>query len=475
MTGVLLLAARAWATSYSADIELVNPTFTDGSVPGADASFAGQRGLVRVGTLLQYTMDPLVYREGDTEVGAAVGDRFTSQLGLSWQVARVFSAHAFVPIAGQFGADDVNAAAPAGFGFGDMGVGAKVALLPGDTVGLALDADLRIPTGKPHAWLGEKGVRGGFGPGFSVAAGPVDILAGVHVVGRTAVETPEDFKLGSELTGDAAVRLRLLDDKLALHVAAVGRTGLGKDTGLGEMPAEAMFGVALTPVPSIQLDVGAGHGLTSGYGSSRFRALLGFTYVRVPPRVVADDDEGDVDMRPSRDYGLADAEDDPTMDKVPEKVDPPEPPAAPQWEKGELARVEKSQIIIREPIKFDKSTAAIVPGSKELVGAIAQRLREHPEILQVVIEGHSSEEGDFAFNYELSMTRATSIYRALVEAGVDAQRLAVRGLGEVVPSGTDAAENRRVVFQIVKTAQPGDAKVEPPSTPVPWTGEKAQP
>ena len=131
--------------------------------------------------------------------------------------------------------------------------------------------------------------------------------------------------------------------------------------------------------------------------------------------------------------------------------------------------------LVREPIKFDKSTAAIVPGSQALVGAIAERLREHPEILQVVIEGHSSEEGDFAFNYELSMTRAVSIYRALIEAGVDAQRLAVRGLGEVVPNGTDAAENRRVVFQIVKTAQPGDPKVDPPSTPVPWTGEKAKP
>ena len=73
------------------------------------------------------------------------------------------------------------------------------------------------------------------------------------------------------------------------------------------------------------------------------------------------------------------------------------------------------------------------------------------------------------------MTRAVAVYRALIEAGVDAQRLAVRALGEVVPTGPDLAENRRVVFQIVSTAQPGDVKSATPATPVPWTGEKAKP
>jgi OOP family OmpA-OmpF porin len=94
--------------------------------------------------------------------------------------------------------------------------------------------------------------------------------------------------------------------------------------------------------------------------------------------------------------------------------------------------------------------------------------------LQVVIEGHSSEEGDFAFNYELSMIRATAVCKALVEAGVDAQRLSIRGLGEVVPvsgdaaASGDAAINRRVVFHIVERAQGVPTGV--PTTPVPWTG-----
>ena len=43
----------------------------------------------------------------------------------------------------------------------------------------------------------------------------------------------------------------------------------------------------------------------------------------------------------------------------------------------------------------------------------------------------------------------------------------------VTANGTDAAENRRVVFHIVQTAQPG--QTSPDSTPVPWTGQKVKP
>ena len=104
--------------------------------------------------------------------------------------------------------------------------------------------------------------------------------------------------------------------------------------------------------------------------------------------------------------------------------------------------------------------------------AIAQRLKENPQILEVVIEGHSSEEGDFAVNYELSMRRATAVLVALVNAGVDAQRLSIRGLGEVKPSATDAASNRRVMLLIVRRVNAGEVKAATTPVPVPWTGEK---
>lgn len=471
----LTAAAPAWAAPYSADIELVNPTFGAGSVPGAEAAFAGEKGTVRVGGLAQYALDPLVYAADGAQVGTAVGDRITAQLGVAWDLSDRITARAFLPLAAQWGGDGSPESAVSGVGAGDIGAGARVALLGGRTVGLALGADLRFPTGTREAYLGDSGLRGAFGPSFSVAAGRVDVLAGVQVAGRPAVVTAEDLTLGAELAGDAALRVHLVPDRFDVHVASVARLGLSAGAGAGSVPSEVLLGAQWHPTDALQIDVGVGRGLTAGYGSSRFRAMAGLTWVRLPPREEAEPvDERLVLSENERNMAeLLDAED-PEMEKQPEP-EAEAPPSAPQpkWEQGELARVEQAQIVIRDPIKFDKSNDQILAGSKPLLAAIAQKLREHPEIIEVVIEGHSSEEGDFAYNYALSMTRASAVCRALIEAGIDARRLSIRGLGEVVPNGTDAAENRRVVFHIVQTAQPGQPA--PESTPVPWTGQKVKP
>lgn len=472
----LTAASAAWAAPYSADIELVNPTFGAGSVPGADAAFAGEKGTVRVGGLAQYTLDPLVYAADGAQVGTAVGDRLTAQLGVAWDLSDRITARAFLPLAAQWGGDGAPESVASGVGAGDLGAGARVALLGGRSVGLALAADLRFPTGTREAYLGDSGLRGAFGPDLSVKAGRVDVLAGAHIVGRPSVVTAEDLTVGTELAGDAAVRVHLVPDRFALHLASVVRAGLSAG-GAGSLPSEVLLGAQWQPSEALQIDVGVGRGLTAGYGSSRLRAMAGVTWSRLPPRDEAEPvDDRLVLSQNERDMAeLLDA-DDPVMEKQPEpEAEAPPPPPKPTWEQGELARVEQAQIVIRDPIKFDKSNDQILPGSRPLLAAIAQKLKEHPEILEVVIEGHSSEEGDFAYNYALSMTRATAVYRALVEAGIDAQRLSVRGLGEVVPNGTDAAENRRVVFHIVQTAQPGQAKPATEPTPVPWTGQKVKP
>ncbi len=455
------MATLVHAEPYSADIELVNPTFAAGSVPGAESGRIGRAGSVRVGTLFQYSLAPLVYREGGEETGTAVGNRGTLQLGLSWDVTRRIALRGMLPVAAQWGSDSVSSAAN-GFGTGDIGAGARVALLDHKKLGLAARVDLRFPTGTSNAWLGESGARGVLGADFSAAAGPVDVMVGAGGVIRAPVETPDDFTLGSEIAGNAAVRVRVVPKRLALHLTAVTRVGLSA-TGPAEVPAEAMLGAQWTPSKTLQFDLGVGHGVSPGYGSSRFRALAGLTYVYNRPRpTVAPVVTGAVAAPPER------AEE---FDEFLDAVDEPPPPPEPEkWAVGELARVENDQITIREPIRFDKSNDEILPESQPLLDAIAQRLKENPQILEVVIEGHSSEEGDFAVNYALSIQRATSVLVALVEAGVDAQRLSLRGLGEVKPAGADAAENRRVVFHIVRRAVAGETKAATTPVPVPWTG-----
>lgn len=465
MLALLIMPDVARAEPASADIELVNPTFAAGSVPGAESGRVGRAGGVRVGSLVQYTHAPLVYREGGEEVGAAVGSRGTLQLGVSWDVSRRFSVRGMLPMAVQSGTADVPTAAN-GFGTGDLGVGARVALLDHKQLGLAARLDVRFPTGTPAAWLGEEGARGVLGADFSAAAGPVDVLVGAGGVLRAPVATSDDFTLGSELAGNAAVRFRVVPKRLSLHVAAVTRVGLTA-TGAAEVPVEGLLGAQWTPDKTLQLDLGVGHGLSTGYGSSRFRAMAGVTYVYNKPRAAVAPTPLVAAVAPPTDEGF-----DEFLEDVEEPPEPPPPPEPERWAEGELARVENDQIAIRKPIQFGKSTDEILPESRPLVEAIAQQLKAHPELLEIVIEGHSSEEGDFAVNYALSMQRATAVFMALVDAGVDPQRLSIRGLGEVKPDAGTAAANRRVVLLIVRKAAPGDVKAVYTPVPVPWTGEK---
>ena len=142
------IVAAAHAAPSSADIELVTPTFAAGSVPGAESARVGRAGTIRVGTLVQYAAAPLVYSEGGEVVGAAIAGRTTLQLGMSWDLSRRFALRAGVPLAVQWGDDDVDAAA-SGVGTGDLSVGARFVALDRKKVGLAPRLDVRFPTGTP--------------------------------------------------------------------------------------------------------------------------------------------------------------------------------------------------------------------------------------------------------------------------------------------------------------------------------------
>lgn len=482
MLGALLLTAVALADPSSADIELVNPTFSPGSLPGVDAAWATSQGTIRAGVLLQYAADPLVYSEEGEELGSAVANRFTTQVGASWSLTPRLLVRTFIPLVGQWGADGGESAAN-GAGVGDFGIGGRLALLPGDRLGVALHTDLRFPTGTSRAWLGEAGLRGTLGARGSYATKRLDLLGGAAFAGRNIVSTGDDFTLGSELHVDAAVRYHILFNRLAVHVGAVSRFGLGSYVGPAEIPAEAMLGAQWSPIPLLQIDAGVGHGISSGYGSSRFRAIVGVTFHRAGPGALPglEPVEEPVIVAASPPPPPQFAEPPAPVDPCPPVVVEPEAPEVEQpkapvaWSEDELARIDQDQIIIRDPVRFAVGTARILPMSLPILDAVARTMLEHPEILELVIEGHASNEGEFGENFVLSMARATTVFQSLIERGVDAQRLALRGLGEVAPASEDQVYNRRVVFHIVQRARSGETKPEPVLTPVPWTGEKAQP
>ena len=99
-------------------------------------------------------------------------------------------------------------------------------------------------------------------------------------------------------------------------------------------------------------------------------------------------------------------------------------------------------------LRFDSDSATIQPDSKSLLDDIATSLKNFPD-WRLRIVGHTDATADPQHNLHLSVDRALAIKAALVDRGVDPQRLDASGLGESRPITSNAtpegrALNRRV-------------------------------
>jgi outer membrane protein OmpA-like peptidoglycan-associated protein len=99
-------------------------------------------------------------------------------------------------------------------------------------------------------------------------------------------------------------------------------------------------------------------------------------------------------------------------------------------------------------VLFDTGRAELKPGAARPIEQIAAFLNEHPE-RRVQIEGFTDSQGGNDYNLELSQKRADAVAMAIIQRGIDAQRVRAMGYGEEFPkaSNTDAGSrqlNRRV-------------------------------
>ncbi|MFZ5481447.1 MAG: OmpA family protein [Myxococcota bacterium] len=461
----LLLAGAAVAAGYSTDIELVRPVFSNGVLPGFESAVLMPPGTVRVGLVAQYERDPLVLYEGAYEDGAVVHDRLHTTAGVSLDLTRRLSARLTVPFAGQWGSE-VPALSGDGFGMGDVAVGGRFRFLDLPYLSTAVRGDVTLPLGAQNLWIGEQSVRGFGGLVAEAKIGPARVAGDVGVIGRQAVDTGEDFTLGSELALAGTAMLDVWPDHVAVGAGVLSRAGFPNLWGGGaENPVELVAGGQFRTIGPWQVDVGFGRGLAAGYGTTQFRGWAGLTWVHLrPPKLPK--------VAPVVAYS-------PVTPDVPDDllVIEPEPES---WKPQELARVEETEIVIRDPIQFELATANILPESLPTLEAIARLLSEHPEIAHIVVEGHASEEGSFAYNYDLSVRRSLAIFQALVTVGVHPARVSCRGMGEVAPvqaglSEAELAKNRRVIFHIMRRLHAGEAgPAMTPDLAYPWSGEPAK-
>jgi outer membrane protein OmpA-like peptidoglycan-associated protein len=154
-------------------------------------------------------------------------------------------------------------------------------------------------------------------------------------------------------------------------------------------------------------------------------------------------------------------EEDSDKDGVPNRVDScaNEPGAesnlgCPQQEMP-LVAITPRLLELRGRVVFEASQARIQQRSFEVLDWVAKVVREHPEIVRVVVGAHTDDRGFADQNRRLTQQRAEAVVRYLVGKGVSEARLEARGYGSERPIDSNATSvgrenNRRVEFLIIR-------------------------
>lgn len=103
--------------------------------------------------------------------------------------------------------------------------------------------------------------------------------------------------------------------------------------------------------------------------------------------------------------------------------------------------------------KFEQGKTDLSEDAKFVLHDLAKVMNKNPKV-KLKIQGHTSAEGDAAYNQKLSEARAKAAVDFLVEQkGVDINRLSYEGLGSSMPKIAEnpmAPENRRTEFIVIE-------------------------
>jgi outer membrane protein OmpA-like peptidoglycan-associated protein len=182
--------------------------------------------------------------------------------------------------------------APSSFALGDLrlGVDARLYGKYGDPFTLAFGAQVFVPTGSQSSFTSDGTVR--LQPRL-MAAGTIDQFTYAVKAGFEWRPESGDFgqsPLGSSVVFNAAGGIRVANEKLLLGPEIFGSTIVTSSAGAfqkANTPVEALFSAHLLAGP-VRIGLGAGGGLTHGYGSPDYRVLG--TIEWAPPYVKRDRD-----------------------------------------------------------------------------------------------------------------------------------------------------------------------------------------
>lgn len=128
----------------------------------------------------------------------------------------------------------------------------------------------------------------------------------------------------------------------------------------------------------------------------------------------------------------------------------PEPHSPP------TARREKYEIL--DKIYFERNASVMTSITYPILESVAKRLRDHPEIMIVQVQGHACATESRVF--QLAKKRAANVHQYLVQHGVEGHRLDVQSFGSLrsvaaYKNEATCANNRRVEFVVLQRRASG--------------------
>ena len=120
----------------------------------------------------------------------------------------------------------------------------------------------------------------------------------------------------------------------------------------------------------------------------------------------------------------------------------------------ELQPLELAEKLILKNIYYEFDSAVLQKESTPELKRLIQLLKQNPG-LHIMIEGHTDNTGDHAYNMKLSTLRAQSVYQYLINNNIANERLDYKGYGDQKPIADNEteigkAQNRRTEIRFIK-------------------------
>lgn len=349
-----------------------------------------------------------------------------------------------------------------GVAAGDFRVLPKVQLLNPSRalgVGVAVMAPLYLPTGDTQSFNSEGKVRGGLTLIVDWRLAKVLVTANVGYELR-AKQVALQYRSGSVIPWGIGGQVDVGPFDLQAFANVFGAVPTVKNLDPSDLrratsqrslgPIEALLGVR-APLPlNLSATLAGGMGLTSDVGAPQYRLLAALSYefdALVPAMHTHDEN---INMMQVSDAAPVVQEQPPLIAEVAAPAPHDEEVVAPQEPPSQAAVLTRDRIEITERFQFATGSDILLSASLQIVTSVAAVLHQHPELVRVVIEGHTDNQGRPRVNLALSKARAQAVVNALIAEGIAAERLEAQGFGASRPLAPNNTARQRFINRRVE-------------------------